>query len=172
MSQANDILDFIKRNCKVEVFIKGLKDGKNLGITALEIQNEYGKYLTEDGEDAKFDDKIHSKGIAYRFDIGGIDNEFHQYGHNGFPALNEDIKNTFGMNKDERTKVFIESSKKSEKILEKKYGTFFTGTIKDSQSYNPQSEPDVDPNNKYKTISKDDIEAAKDIMSNNKKECE
>lgn len=42
MSQANDILDFIKRNCKVEVFIKGLKDGKNLGITALEIQNEYG----------------------------------------------------------------------------------------------------------------------------------
>ncbi|CBL05657.1 hypothetical protein MHY_05640 [Megamonas hypermegale ART12/1] len=25
MSQANDILDFIKRNCKVEVFIKGLK---------------------------------------------------------------------------------------------------------------------------------------------------
>ena len=27
-------------------------------------------------------------------------------------------------------------------------------------------------NNKYKTISKDDIEAAKDIMSNNKKECE
>ena len=33
MSQANDILDFIKRNCKVEVFIKGLKDSKNLGIT-------------------------------------------------------------------------------------------------------------------------------------------
>ena len=34
-----------------------------------------------------------------------------------------------------------------------------------------QSEPDV-VDNKYKTISKDDIEAAKDIMSNNKKECE
>ena len=34
-----------------------------------------------------------------------------------------------------------------------------------------QSELDV-YNNKYKTISKDDIEAAKDIMSNNKKECE
>ncbi len=33
------------------------------------------------------------------------------------------------------------------------------------------SEPDGD-NNKYETISKDDIEAAKDIMSNNKKECE
>lgn len=32
-------------------------------------------------------------------------------------------------------------------------------------------EPDVG-NNKYETISKDDIEAAKDIMSNNKKECE
>lgn len=42
MSQADEILDFIKRNCKTEVFIKGLKDGKNLGITALEIQNEYG----------------------------------------------------------------------------------------------------------------------------------
>lgn len=42
----------------------------------------------------------------------------------------------------------------------------------DSQAYNLQSEPGVDPNNKYKTISKDDIEAAKDIMSNNKKECE
>ena len=41
----------------------------------------------------------------------------------------------------------------------------------DSQAYNPQSESDVD-NNKYKIISKDDIEAAKDIMSNNKKECE
>lgn len=41
----------------------------------------------------------------------------------------------------------------------------------DSQSYNPQSEPDV-VDNKYKTISKDDIEAAKDIMSKNKKECE
>ena len=39
------------------------------------------------------------------------------------------------------------------------------------KSYNPQSEAYVD-NNKYKTISKDDIEAAKDIMSNNKKECE
>ena len=39
------------------------------------------------------------------------------------------------------------------------------------KSYNPQSEADV-YNNKYKTISKDDIEAAKDIMSNNKKECE
>ena len=25
MSQANDILDFIKRNCKVEVFNKGFK---------------------------------------------------------------------------------------------------------------------------------------------------
>ena len=44
-------------------------------------------------------------------------------------------------------------------------------TKEDSQSYNPQSEPDV-VDNKYKTISKDDIEAAKDIMSNNKKECE
>lgn len=42
MSQADEILDFIKRNCKIEVFIKGLRDGKNLGITALEIQNEYG----------------------------------------------------------------------------------------------------------------------------------
>lgn len=42
MSQSDEILDFIKRNCKAEVFIKGLKDGKNLGITALEIQNEYG----------------------------------------------------------------------------------------------------------------------------------
>ena len=120
----------------------GSADNRNLVVN--KIQNEFGKYLTEVGEDAKFDDKIHSKGIAYRFDIGAIDNEFHQYGHNGFPALNEDIKNTFGMNKDERTKVFIESSKKSEKILEKKYGTFFTGTIKDSQSYNPQSEPDVE----------------------------
>ena len=39
------------------------------------------------------------------------------------------------------------------------------------KSYNPQSEADV-YNNKYKTISKDDIDAAKDIMSNNKKECE
>ncbi len=45
-------------------------------------------------------------------------------------------------------------------------------TKEDSQAYNQQSEPGVDPNNKYKTISKDDIEAAKDIMSNNKKECE
>lgn len=147
----------------------GSADNRNIVVN--KIQKEFSKYLTEVGEDAKFDDKIHSKGIAYRFDIGSIDSYFHQYGHNGLPALNEDIKNTFGMNKDERTKVFIESSKKSEKILEKKYGTFFTGTKEDSQSYNPQSEPDVD-NNKYKIISKDDIEAAKDIMSNNKKECE
>ena len=35
-----------------------------------------------------------------------------------------------------------------------------------------ESDSDVVDNNKYKTISKDDIEAAKDIMSNNKKECE
>lgn len=147
----------------------GSADNRNLVVN--KIQNEFGKYLTEVGEDAKFDDKIHSKGIAYRFDIGGVDSYFHQYGHNGLPASSEDIKNTFGMSKDERTKVFIESSKKSEKILEKKYGTFFTGTKEDSQSYNPQSEPDV-VDNKYKTISKDDIEAAKDIMSNNKKECE
>ena len=59
MSQANDILDFIKRNCKVEVFINlnlnlivtiecALCEHSipfyriNLGITALEIQNEYG----------------------------------------------------------------------------------------------------------------------------------
>ena len=42
---------------------------------------------------------------------------------------------------------------------------------KKNKEYAELSEPDVD-NNKYKTISKDDIEAAKDIMSNNKKECE
>ena len=42
----------------------------------------------------------------------------------------------------------------------------------DSQAYNPQSEPGVGNSNKYKIISKDDIEAAKDIISNNKKECE
>lgn len=41
-----------------------------------------------------------------------------------------------------------------------------------SQNETKSLEPDVDPNNKYKIISKDDIEAAKDIMSNNKKECE
>lgn len=40
------------------------------------------------------------------------------------------------------------------------------------KSYNQQSEPGVVDNNKYSIISKDDIEAAKDIMSNNKKECE
>lgn len=34
-----------------------------------------------------------------------------------------------------------------------------------------QLEPEVDDNNKYKTISKDDIEAAKDIMLKNKEEC-
>lgn len=44
-------------------------------------------------------------------------------------------------------------------------------TKEGSQAYNPQSEPDG-VNNKYEIISKDDIEAAKDIMSNNKKECE
>ena len=42
MSQADNILDFIKRNCKMEVFVKGLRDGKNLGITAIEVQSEYG----------------------------------------------------------------------------------------------------------------------------------
>ena len=42
MSKSEEILEFIKRNCKTEVFIKGLKNGKNLGITAIEIQNEYG----------------------------------------------------------------------------------------------------------------------------------
>ena len=42
-----------------------------------------------------------------------------------------------------------------------------------NKDYNSeQSEPGVVDNNKYETISKDDIEAAKDIMSNNKKECE
>ena len=40
-----------------------------------------------------------------------------------------------------------------------------------SQNETKSLEPDV-VDNKYKTISKDDIEAAKDIMSNNKKECE
>lgn len=39
-----------------------------------------------------------------------------------------------------------------------------------NKDYN--SEPDVVDNNKYEIISKDDIESAKDIMSNNKKECE
>ena len=43
---------------------------------------------------------------------------------------------------------------------------------KKNKEYAELSDPEVNDNNKYKTISKDDIEAAKDIMSNNKKECE
>lgn len=43
---------------------------------------------------------------------------------------------------------------------------------KKNKEYTELSEPDVVNNNKYEIISKDDIEAAKDIMSNNKKECE
>ncbi len=42
MKQSDMILAFIKRNCKADVFIKGIKDGKNLGVNAVEVQNEYG----------------------------------------------------------------------------------------------------------------------------------
>ena len=78
-----------------------------------------------------------------------------------------EIQNENGLlNKDYNSEPDVSNSTDDIGIINEENKIVESVTKEDSE----QSEPDVD--NKYKTISKDDIEAAKDIMSNNKKECE
>lgn len=83
-------------------------------------------------------------------------------------------------NVDDKTDTLIIGHITNEIIVKDNNQIHILGSVEDIKKFkkfvkynnnNPQLEPAVD-NNNYKTISKDDIEAAKDIMSNNKKECE
>lgn len=93
---------------------------------AAEIHNELGNILNDINGDALNDDLKITEKVAARFDTAL--SEFHQYGTNGLPYLKEDIaKSTglFGYKKENFNKK--EALKKSFDILNKIYGTYFSG---------------------------------------------
>jgi len=93
---------------------------------AARIHNELGNILDKIKGDALNDDLKITDKVAARFDTN-LDG-FHQYGTNGLPYLKEDIaKSTglFGYKKENFNKK--EALRKSFDILNRTYGTYFSG---------------------------------------------
>ena len=146
--------------------IKALRSELSFGNGAADIEETYGKYnniYTKKIKDLSImlrDHQLNMKKIHSLKEWESI-YENDVYLKNKFDSTINELVSSLGLDK------II----KSDEVDGYEFGFSSQFVEEDSQSYNQQSEPD-DGNNKYETISKDDIEAAKDIMSNNKKECE
>ncbi|HQH70473.1 MAG TPA: hypothetical protein PK360_00170, partial [bacterium] len=105
------------------------------------INQKFGGRIQAPKGNVLDDDRQIVGNIWGRFDIGRKNNKYHQYGHGGVPILNADAKHieTQRMSdrllKEEKTPeeywaMWKEAAQKAEKLLEKEYGVYFTGTKK------------------------------------------
>ena len=151
----------------VQSMIKALGSELSFGNGVSDLEETYGKYnniYTKKIKDLSVMLRDHQLNMKKMHSLKEWESIYENdvYLKNKFDSTVNELVNSLGLDK------II----KSDEVDGYEFGFSSKFVEEDSQVYNPQSEPDVDPNNKYEIISKDDIEAAKDIMSNNKKECE
>ena len=97
---------------------------------ATEIETELGEILLPPEGDALIDDIAFTPNVMGRFEISGVEPDFHQYGGHGIPYLDEHEKSI------RRAKIWggqavDENSayQEADRILKDRYGAFYTGTV-------------------------------------------
>ena len=151
----------------VQSMIKALGSELSFGNGVSDLEETYGKYnniYTKKIKDLSVMLRDHQLNMKKMHSLKEWESIYENdvYLKNKFDSTINELVSSLGLDK------II----KSDEVDGYEFGFSSKFVEEDSQSYNPQSEPEGVDNNKYETISKDDIEAAKDIMSNNKKECE
>ena len=177
---------YLKKNendNKVKELIKGVNDFKDRLTELRARESKNAKKDDSESYISKTNDLYER--VAYMLENSSdskISNELRQVAEivailSAEKDIREQFLNEFKGDKKSKIKILIYWIKSKLNFSEVKTEYYFSpeNIVKNVDKIVKQSSKEYNkdnPNIKYETISKDDIEAAKDIMSNNKKECE
>lgn len=146
MDRVTVLLDTLAQNGGITAFKVGQnseQEGKDATIyvghkdKTLLIADLLGKELSdvldEPSGDVLDSDVPYAPKIMGRFEVQGLDPDFHQYGAAGFPLLNDDVgqysmMRLQGASDEALTSFLAEAKVRAEEVLQSRYGTFYTGT--------------------------------------------
>lgn len=109
----------------------GHKD-KALLVAGL-LSQELADLLNEPEGDVLESDVVYAPKVMGRFEVQGLDSEFHQYGAEGFPLRNDDVGQLSmlqleGVSPEAQSALLLSAEQRAEETLCARYGTFYTGT--------------------------------------------
>lgn len=107
-------------------------DRDKTNAIAKELNDKFGDVLSPAEGDTLSDDMPISGNVWGRFEIGKHDPRFHQYGIEGVPFLDEDMGQI--RYQTDKKKAAQEYKAKADKLLQAKYGSYYSGTTGVSDS--------------------------------------